>query len=140
MHAVRGAGRQLLSTFRPLFTFPIDPPLLSPQINFKLIIPPEYPSVAPGVEMTRESGLLLQGHPNVFPGYGPHGTTYICLDMLKPNAARWRGWSAAYTLRVVLEQLGGFLLEDETIEQEYGSAVTRRDDDGAGQQRPQPML
>ena len=63
----------------------------------------------------------------MFPGWGPEGTAYVCLDMLKPDSGRWKGWSSAYTLRVVLEQLGGFLLEDETIEQDYGGRVQRRE-------------
>lgn len=91
--------------------------------------------------MDRESGRLLQdaGHPNVFPGFGPHGTTYICLDMLKPSAVRWQGWSSAYTLASVLQQLGGFLLEDDKIDQGHGGSVARMDGRYT-QKRHLPML
>uniref|UniRef100_A0A061RGC8 Ubiquitinconjugating enzyme subfamily protein n=1 Tax=Tetraselmis sp. GSL018 TaxID=582737 RepID=A0A061RGC8_9CHLO len=79
-----------------------------------ITFPTLYPSRPPRVEV---KGFLR--HPNVFGGY-------VCLDMLRTSVSEYSGWSSAYTVPALLHQLYGFLLADESVQQEHNNPVFKR--------------
>ncbi|KAG1675272.1 hypothetical protein FOA52_016304 [Chlamydomonas sp. UWO 241] len=93
-------------------------------VHLHLQFQPDYPMRPPTVEIQTP----LRGHPNIF-------GSYICLDMLTQGAGSaygdqakpYQGWSTAYTVSSVLQQLLGFLLVDTSIDQDYGGTVKRSD-------------
>uniref|UniRef100_A0A7R9Z6N5 UBC core domain-containing protein n=1 Tax=Chlamydomonas euryale TaxID=1486919 RepID=A0A7R9Z6N5_9CHLO len=97
-------------------------------VHLHLKFPSDYPIAPPSVRLMTD---LLDSHPNVF---FTHGSSWICLDMLKnPGryAAPYQGWSSAYSVASVLQQLLGFLLVDEVIEQDYGNRAQTRQEESA---------
>uniref|UniRef100_A0A7R9Z5X6 UBC core domain-containing protein n=1 Tax=Chlamydomonas euryale TaxID=1486919 RepID=A0A7R9Z5X6_9CHLO len=93
-------------------------------VHLHLKFPSDYPMNPPAVELMTN---LNDNHPNVF---YMGNSSWICLDMLKDPgwyAAPYQGWSSAYSVTSVLQQLLGFLLVDEAIEQDYGGTVSRND-------------
>ncbi|KAG1652356.1 hypothetical protein FOA52_002017 [Chlamydomonas sp. UWO 241] len=94
-------------------------------VHLHLQFHPDYPMRPPTVEIQTP----LEGHPNIF-------GSYICLDMLTQGAGSvyggeaqpYQGWSTAYTVSSVLQQLLGFLLVDTSIDQDYGNVSVKRSD------------
>lgn len=95
---------------------PLTGPYANWNVHMHLTFPHDYPSSPPDVRLLTR----LPCHPNVF-------ENYICLDMLKKWAVGpYQGWTAAYDLGGILRQLYSFLLVDDTLEQDYGGIMERR--------------
>lgn len=95
---------------------PCEGPYAGIPVHMHLAFPGEYPKKPPKVDL-----MTPIVHPNVYE-WG------ICLDMLHEYeyaGKPYTGWSSAYDIPGVLRQLYGFLLCDESIDQDYGDSVKR---------------
>ncbi|KAG2434704.1 hypothetical protein HXX76_007594 [Chlamydomonas incerta] len=109
---------------------PKEGPFAGQAFHLHATFPPEYPHAPPDVRLLQAPPGFA--HPNLFAGWsspltGEREGSYICLDMIKPNVVGpYKGWSAAYDISGLVLQLYGFLLADDSIEQEGGGAVARQ--------------